>query len=218
MLFNYLHCPGYVARSGTENIPLVGPVSRYQGCLYVQREAKREDASTHGGTAPQREPSGGVAMQLRDHLLSLDDKRRRGEWYAPFLLFPEGTTTNGRGLIQFKRGPFIAGLPARPYFIQYHKCLVSPAWETIGIKEHMWYMLAGLFHSATVTELPTYYPSEAERKDASLYAENFRQHMAKMAGVPTFDASLKDKRDYQEALRGLQARRGASAHSHVKSQ
>lgn len=37
----------------------------------------------------------------------------------PLLLFPEGTTTNGRFLLPFKTGAFLAGLPLQPVVIQY---------------------------------------------------------------------------------------------------
>ena len=37
----------------------------------------------------------------------------------PLLLFPEGTTTNGRYLLPFKTGAVLAGLPLQPVVIQY---------------------------------------------------------------------------------------------------
>lgn len=37
----------------------------------------------------------------------------------PLLLFPEGTTTNGRFLLPFKTGAFLAGLPLQPVVIRY---------------------------------------------------------------------------------------------------
>lgn len=38
----------------------------------------------------------------------------------PMLLFPEGTTTNGKMLLPFKTGGFLAGVPVRPCILQYH--------------------------------------------------------------------------------------------------
>ena len=37
----------------------------------------------------------------------------------PLLLFPEGTTTNGRYLLPFKTGAFLAGQPLQPVVIRY---------------------------------------------------------------------------------------------------
>uniref|UniRef100_A0A061RFG0 Lysophosphatidylcholine acyltransferase / lyso-PAF acetyltransferase n=1 Tax=Tetraselmis sp. GSL018 TaxID=582737 RepID=A0A061RFG0_9CHLO len=62
-------------------------------------------------------------------------------------------------------------------------------------------MLANPLHSVTVHELPTYYPDEAERRDAKLYASNVRQYMAKQCKLRLAEASLADKRRYHQMLR-----------------
>ena len=39
----------------------------------------------------------------------------------PMLLFPEGTTTNGRYLLPFKSGAFLAGYPVQPVILHYQQ-------------------------------------------------------------------------------------------------
>jgi lysophosphatidylcholine acyltransferase/lyso-PAF acetyltransferase len=39
--------------------------------------------------------------------------------FPSVLLFPEGTTTNGRSLISFKLGAFAPGFPIQPVVIRY---------------------------------------------------------------------------------------------------
>ena len=54
-------------------------------------------------------------------------KRRahsNGRW-PQFLIFPEGTTTNGKALISFKPGAFIPSMPVQPVLIRYPDCWVS---------------------------------------------------------------------------------------------
>lgn len=72
------------------------------GCLYVDR-----DASGAGRV------SDAVVQRMRDSAAG------RLPGARPLLLFPEGTTTNGRFLLPFKTGAFLAGLPVRPVVIRY---------------------------------------------------------------------------------------------------
>ncbi len=37
----------------------------------------------------------------------------------PMMLFPEGTTTNNKYLMPFKRGAFVAGVPVQPLVLKY---------------------------------------------------------------------------------------------------
>ena len=63
-------------------------------------------------------------------------------------------------------------LPARPA-----QDRVSPAWEMIAAPRHILLMLLNPLHSATCFQLPVYHPSEAERRDPRLYADNVRRLM-----------------------------------------
>uniref|UniRef100_A0A3Q1FHJ0 Phospholipid/glycerol acyltransferase domain-containing protein n=1 Tax=Acanthochromis polyacanthus TaxID=80966 RepID=A0A3Q1FHJ0_9TELE len=101
-----------------------------------------------------------AVAQLNERLTS------RGYW-PQMLMFPEGTTTNGRALIKFKPGAFLAGVPVQPVLLRYPNKLVS---ESIG-----------------VTFLPVYNPSPEERSDPKLYADNVQKLMAKALGVPATD-------------------------------
>merc|ERR1712226_1434129 len=49
-------------------------------------------------------------------------KTHCSEWclgQRPMLIFPEGTTTNGEGILEFKKGAFVAGVPVRPVLLVY---------------------------------------------------------------------------------------------------
>lgn len=56
--------------------------------------------------------------------------------YRPWLicssLRAEGTTTNGRYLLPFKTGAFLAGTPVKPYYLHFPNRRFNPAWETIS--------------------------------------------------------------------------------------
>ncbi len=77
------------------------------GCLYVYREA-----SANGDPHKPR-----VSDLVRQRMQEM-----AAGWLPharPLLLFPEGTTTNGRYLLPFKTGAFLAGEPVQPVVIRY---------------------------------------------------------------------------------------------------
>ena len=105
--------PSFVARASTEDLPLIGVIAREIGCLFVDRSKQAAGVS-------------GIAASVRDRVSAAAEagRRRRGRgrrgnsssssypsvlWPPPLLLFPEGTTTNGRYLLRFKTGAFLAG-------------------------------------------------------------------------------------------------------------
>ena len=67
----------------------------------------------------------------------------------------QGTTTNGKFLLPFHSGAFRAGVPVKPLLIKYNcPSNVELAYETIPIKQHLFLVLANLWHGATLAELP----------------------------------------------------------------
>ena len=62
----------------------------------------------------------------------------------------QGTTTNGKMLLPFKSGAFLAGVPVQPCFIKYETNRVSPSWDSIDALWHTFLMFATLHHSVTV--------------------------------------------------------------------
>jgi len=69
--------------------------------------------------------------------------------HAPNRRPRQGTTSNGKCLMPFKTGAFLAGLPVQPVIIKYGKSPISPAWESISAIRHLLLMLTQPFHSVT---------------------------------------------------------------------
>ena len=109
-------------------------------------------------------------------------RARAQAWSAwpQLLVFPEATTTSNDALITFATGAFRAGVPVQP-------CVVSftnwdgfdMSWSMNGsyaeIVLRMFCRPRGV--TCTIHYLPVYYPSEAERSDARLFATNVRDAM-----------------------------------------
>jgi lysophosphatidylcholine acyltransferase / lyso-PAF acetyltransferase len=60
-------------------------------------------------------------------------------------------------------------------------------------------LLTQFSNNADVHWLPVYYPSESEKMDPKLYANNVREVLAKALSVPPTNSSFTDKVDYHVA-------------------
>jgi len=177
--------PSFVAKRSVARLPLVGLMSKCLGCVYVQRESKSSNFKGVSGVVTER-------LQAAHH-----------SKLAPMmLLFPEGTTTNGDFLLPFKTGAFLARTPVLPVILKYPYQRFSPAWDTISGVRHVVLLLCQFVNYLEVTRLPIYCPSEKEKNDAKLYANNVRKLMAVEGNLTMSDIGLPEKRIYHAALHG----------------
>ncbi|XVE69928.1 hypothetical protein DITRI_Ditri10aG0030900 [Diplodiscus trichospermus] len=178
--------PSFVAKRSVAKLPLIGLISKCLGCVFVQRESKSSDFK-------------GVAGAVTDRVLEAHQDKT-----APMMmLFPEGTTTNGDFLLPFKTGAFLARAPVLPVILRYPYRRFSPAWDSITGVRHMVFLLCQFVNHMEVTHLPVYYPSEQEKDDPKLYANNVRRLMASEGNLILSDIGLPEKRIYHAALNGL---------------
>jgi lysophosphatidylcholine acyltransferase/lyso-PAF acetyltransferase len=106
-------------------------------------------------------------------------------------LFPEGTTTNGTYLLNFKVGAFKPGLPVQPVHLNYYDPLFS--WtvdNTLG--RSLFKIWTNFKNSVEVVYMEPYVPNEEEKKDAQLYADNVRRKMADQLNLPITNHSVED--------------------------
>ena len=66
----------------------------------------------------------------------------------------------------------------------------SPCWESILFPLHFLRLLCQVVNYCEVTYLDVYVPSEEEKKNPRLYANNVRALMAKEMGVPAVESTL----------------------------
>ncbi|KAG0495407.1 hypothetical protein HPP92_000098 [Vanilla planifolia] len=178
--------PSFVAKRSVAKLPLVGIISKCLGCVYVQRESKSSDFK-------------GVSGIVTERIVEAHQDKN-----APMmLLFPEGTTTNGDYLLPFKTGAFLANVPVLPVILRYPYQRFSPAWDSISGVRHIVLLLCQFINHIEVIHLPVYYPSEQEKKDHKLYANNVRKLMACEGNLTLSDIGLAEKRVYHAALNGL---------------
>ncbi|XP_057193595.1 lysophospholipid acyltransferase LPCAT4-like [Triplophysa rosa] len=152
--------PTVVSRSENARLPVIGALLEFNQSVLVSRkdpESRKKCVS-----------------QIRERITS------DGRW-PQMLMFPEGTTTNGRVLIKFKPGAFLAGVPVQPVLLHYPNNSDTVRWTWKGTTwfEALWHTMSQLYTSVTVEFLPVYTPSEEEKENPDLYAENVQKLMAK---------------------------------------
>ena len=165
--------PSFVSKAGILDAPLVGTLLR--ACRGVP--VYRSSAAGRGTT----------------HVLA---ERAASAAEPPVAIFPEGTTTNGSCLGLFHAGAFAAGAPVKPVCLRYSSPGFNPAYDVTGPFVWGYGILGATGISLEITHLPVYIPSDAERRDARLYANNVRALIARELGLPTHDVTFRDKLAY----------------------
>lgn len=167
-----------VTSSDFAALPGLGPVGRLYQLLWLNR-----------GKVDSRQA---VVEAMRSRCAS-------DSGFPPVLVFPEGTTLNGRALISFKNGAFTPGAPVQPCMARFPfkvRCGLGLdcSWTTAGPQflELCIRMMMQPWNRLELTFLPAYFPSQAERDDASLFASNVRTVMSQAMQVPKTEHSWAD--------------------------
>lgn len=160
--------PIVVSRSENSRLPVIGALLEFNQAVLVSRkdpESRKKCVS-----------------QIRERVTS------DGRW-PQMLMFPEGTTTNGQALIKFKPGAFLAGVPVQPVLLHYpsQPDTVRWTWKGLSWLGALWHTTSQIYTSVTVEFLPVYMPSQEEKGNPDLYAENVQKLMATALGVPATD-------------------------------
>ncbi|GIL76376.1 hypothetical protein Vretifemale_5945, partial [Volvox reticuliferus] len=197
--------PSFVAKKDVSTLPLIGPISKSMQCLFVDREARLAMPGVDSGSTGQ-----GTSQLVRDRMLRKYDEQSAE---LPMLLFPEGTTTNNRYIMPFKRGAFVAGVPVQPLVLKYDTSgRFSPTWDSMPGHLHIFLAMTEFSFRVTCYMLPLYKPSEAEKADPALYAENVRQMMVKYSGIPACDDTYADKLAFFKYIKEQMAQQDNQGH------
>jgi len=110
-------------------------------------------------------------------------RKAAGNSFPRVLLFPEGTTTNGRFLISFQHGAFIPGYPVQPVVVRYPHVHFDQSWGNISLVALMFKMFTQFHNFMEVEYLPIVYPPEIKQENALHFAENTSYAMAHALNV-----------------------------------
>ena len=160
----------FVARGNLVNFPFFGNFLRQIECILVD-----------SGSQVQKE-----ILKRQVEYYSKNQSQR-------LVIYPEGTTTNGKFILPFKKGAFFAGLPVQIMIIKNHWKHFQPTWETIPEFNFYFRLFTQYRNYVEIIHLPIYYPNENEIKDPELYAENVRKLMIKTSNLKLSNSTREDK-------------------------
>ena len=186
-----LNSAGFLAKNVVSNYCFVGPIAKGINCLFVKRENKEN----------------------REKIFELLEERQRdfyeGKIKTPLCLFPEGTTTNGRYILKFKRGAFYSLLPIKPQIILLNKNEnMSLAVGVGSVAYHYLRSLCYFRHYMYYVDLPVIKPTDFMWENYKhfgnekweIYAEVTRKIMCEVSGLQESDKNFRDSQRYEKAL------------------
>lgn len=107
---------------------------------------------------------------------------------------PEGTLSNGRALLKFKSGAFVARVPVLPVILRYPYKHFCPAWTIDSPYLICYRFLTQFVNYAIVEYLPMVYCSAEEDGEAPAeFAERVRCIMGAALAVPLVELDVTDK-------------------------
>ena len=186
-----IHSCGFLSKEETKNIFLVGIISKGINCLFVKRENKED----------------------RERIFLELEKRQKdfyeGKILTPLCLFPEGTTTNGKCILKFKRGAFYSLLPIKPQIILLDNNLNYSV--AIGVGSAIMNYFRSLCYfgcKINLCELPVIKPTEYMFEKYShlgeekweIFAEVTRRIMCEIGGLKPSDKTFRDSKRYENSL------------------
>ena len=80
--------------------------------------------------------------------------------YAPFMIFPEGTTSNGTCLLKFRKGAFYHEKKVTPMFMKFAYSTISPAYDVLDFLPLAILNLSFCCYNCELTILPDFEPNE----------------------------------------------------------
>ena len=104
--------------------------------------------------------------------------------------------SNGRQLIHFRTGAFVAGEPIFPIAISYPARRYSATCGSVSRMTHFFRLCCQFVTYADVVFLPPFVPDADMRADPRLYADAVRSLMARTLSVPCVEATQRDKIAY----------------------
>ncbi|CAD6335420.1 unnamed protein product [Miscanthus lutarioriparius] len=161
IFFFYELFPTIVSSESHDALPFVGTIIRAMQVIYVDR----------------------FSPASRKAAVNEIKRKAACNSFSWVLLFPEGTTTNGRFLISFQHGAFIPGYPVQPVVVRYPHVHFDQSWGNISLLKLMFKMFTQFHNFMEVEYLPVVYPPEIKQENALHFAEDTSYAMARALNV-----------------------------------
>ncbi|KAK1558457.1 hypothetical protein Q3G72_002587 [Acer saccharum] len=177
IFYFYELSPTIVASESHDSLPFVGTIIRAMQVIYVNR----------------------FSQSSRKNAVSEIKRKAACNRFPRVLLFPEGTTTNGRFIISFQLGAFIPGYPIQPVVVRYPHVHFDQSWGNISLAKLMFRMFTQFHNFMEVEYLPVVFPSNNQKENALHFAEKTSHALASALNVVQTSHSYGDVMLYMRA-------------------
>lgn len=203
LILSCVYRASFVSKADIENLPVVGSIATALQTLFLR---KGESLTSQLVTRVQQTHE---CFEKRHRGNECESGGGDGEGgmgptscLNKLVIFPEGTTANGRAMVTFRTGVFNAGKPVQPVCVSFPHKHWNMSWETIRFRTHLFRTMTQFYNRVAVTELPVYVPSEAEIADARLYASNVQKLMSNHMEQSIYRLNRKHKFLYHRFVLG----------------
>ena len=186
--WGWKYTPGFISKKSNADNFFIGTIMKSLDCVLVERENKdsRNSAS--------------------EALLTRQQMFYKKETHSPILIYPEGTCTNGKYLIKFKKGAFQSLLPVKPLFSVVDDKGPGMNDTPMSTFDHFFFVFMFLYKINYYYELPViecndfmlkHFQTE-EESDHDTFAKVSRQILAEIFDQGFSDISYKDVQKYEK--------------------
>ncbi|ORX60816.1 hypothetical protein BCR36DRAFT_365405 [Piromyces finnis] len=142
--------PSFLAMKWVDNTPFIGSIANAMQCVFVESN-KRNNLTEE---------------------IKLRSKESLHYDLPPLTIFPEGTTTNGDYLIDFKYGAFYPHFPVQPIAIKYKYKYYNPSFVIDNIVQYALKTAMQFRNDMEIIILPVIEPeTEEEKTDVKVWTE-----------------------------------------------
>ena len=210
LILMYKYGGAFVAKESIQHAPIVGVVSRALQTLFLNSNKSFTELLLERVNITYDCHDAIMLHKTKEERL-YDDKYYHGETemcgtcLSSLSIFPEGTTTNGKSMVKFRTGIFLAKKRIQPITIElstYPQNNFSLSWESIYFKHHLFYTMTQLYNTAQVNTLPIYNPTFEEQEDVHLFSYNVQLLLSCVLNQKVYLLNRKHKLLYHRYLLG----------------
>ncbi|XP_065864798.1 lysophospholipid acyltransferase LPEAT2 [Euphorbia lathyris] len=153
--------PTMVAAESHDSIPFVGTIIRAMQVIYVDR----------------------FSQTSRKEAVNEIKRKASCDGFPRVLLFPEGTTTNGKVIISFQLGAFIPGFAIQPVVVRYPHVHFDQSWGYVSLGKLMFRMFTQFHNFMEVEYLPIVSPLDNCKESPAHFAKRTSHAIASALNV-----------------------------------
>ena len=184
--------PAFSPSAEFRSLPLLSNMIDALDSIYIPRGGSEENKAR-------------ALAAIRDRQVLIEETGT----YAPVIIFAEGGTSNGKGIMNFKKGAFFSERTVTPMYIKYGYYQLCPSFDTIEFLPLAILTLSWFFFTCEVGILPDFTPNEhlfTQHADKGterweVYAWAVKNSMMKYGGFEDCQQTFREKLLYEKYMR-----------------